>query len=78
MTDWCRSTWLSTEPSTYRFSPPLLTAASTASLMAQPRLPEVSGSAARMARPASVVMEGEGVMVASNTRMTFLRKGFCS
>ena len=76
--DWWSSTWLRTLPSTYRLVPPLDTAASTASEMAQPRLPVVSGFSARIFRPASVVVEGEGVTAASKTPITALRKGFCS
>ena len=43
------------------FCEELVTAFSTASEMAQPRLPVVPGCSARILRPTSVSMDGEGV-----------------
>ena len=60
MIDWCSSTWFNTDPSTYRY-PSCPKAASTASEMAQPRLPEVPGCSARIFLPTWVSMDGEGV-----------------
>ena len=60
ITDWCSSTWFSTLPSTYRVLG-VDAAHSTASLMAQPSDPVVSGNSAKILRPTSVVSEGEGV-----------------
>ena len=77
MTDWCSSTWFKTEPSTYRY-PGRPVATSTASRMAQPRLPLVPGWASKIFRPMAVVSEGEGVTEAPYTRITSRRKGFCS
>ena len=66
-----------TDPSEYFVSsrPP---ASSTASLIAIPRLPVESGSSARMARPAFVSFDGEGMTVAPNDSMKLRRYGFCS
>ena len=50
MTVWCRSTWLSTEPSEY-FVSSRVAASSTASEIAMPSEPGESGVAARTARP---------------------------
>jgi hypothetical protein len=50
ITVWCIRTWLSTEPSEYLTSS-LVAATSTASEMAMPRLPGVSGSVSSIERP---------------------------
>src|SRR5947209_19544407 len=61
---WCIRTWLSTLPREYLTVPPLVAATSTASLMAMPRLPWLSGSCARMLRPALVRLLGLAWMAA--------------
>ena len=63
ITVWCSSTWFSTLPRAYRAdgSP---AATSTASLIAMPRLPGESGSAASTALPDWVMSEGLGWTVA--------------
>jgi len=76
ITDWCNITWLSTLPRVY-FVSSRTTAASTASLMAIPRLPGQSGSAARIWRPAWVSLDGLGMTVAPQTRIIERRYGFC-
>ena len=53
-------------------------ASSTASLMAIPRLPGVSGDSARILRPASVWSLGLGMQSAPHTAIIILRNGFCS
>ena len=63
ITVWCSITWFSTEPSAY-FVSASLDATSTASLMAMPSEPGVSGCAARIARPDSVSMLGLAVTLA--------------
>ena len=50
MTVWCSRTWLSTEPSEY-FVSSRVAASSTASLIAIPSEPGLSGVSARTARP---------------------------
>jgi len=77
ITVWCSRTWLSTLPSVYFESLPV-TAASTASLMAIPRLPGQFGSAARIWRPALVSWEGLGVTSAPHIRIIERRYGFWS
>ena len=77
MTDWCSSTWSSTEPSTYRQLSECV-AVSTASEIAQPSEPPVPGNSASSLRPVSVVSDGDGMTVAPYVRMTSLRYGFCS
>jgi len=76
MTDWCKSTWLSTLPNVY-FVPGWVTAASTASLMAIPRLPGELGSKASICRPAWVSSDGLGVTSAPHIRIMERRYGFC-
>ena len=63
ITVWCMRTWFSTLPSAYLVSalPP---AASTASLIAMPRLPGESGSSASTFRPAFVARDGLGCTMA--------------
>ncbi len=56
---WCSSTWFSTLPSAYLVSS-RVAASSTASLIAMPRLPVLSGVASRMPRPAAVSGDGLG------------------
>ena len=46
--------------------------------MAVPNDPVHVGSLARILRPAAVVSEGDGVMVAPNVCITLRRNGFCS
>ena len=77
ITVWCSSTWLSTLPSAYLVSalPP---AASTASLIAMPRLPGESGSAARNSAPALVARDGLGCTVAPQVSIIVRRYGFWS
>ncbi len=54
-----------------------VTASSTASEMAMPSDPWLSGSAARMLRPALVWSEGEGMTFAPHSCIMLLRYGFC-
>ena len=61
-TVWCSNTWLSTLPSEYLVSL-RVAASSTASLIARPRLPVLSGVASSAARPAAV--SGEGLATTS-------------
>jgi len=77
ITVWCISTWLSTLPSAYLVSalPP---AASTASLIAMPRLPGESGSAARIFAPAVVARDGLACTVAPQVSIMVRRYGFWS
>jgi hypothetical protein len=77
ITVWCISTWLSTLPSAYRVSalPP---AASTASLIAMPRLPGESGSSARIFAPADVARDGLACTVAPQVSIIVRRYGFWS
>ncbi len=56
---WCISTWLSTDPSAYLVDSSVR-AISTASEIAMPKLPGELGSSARILRPASVRIEGDG------------------
>ena len=77
ITVWCSSTWFSTLPSEYLVSS-RVAASSTASLMAIPRLPVDSGSAARMVRPAFVSVEGDATTVPPKVWMKERRYGFCS
>ena len=51
-------------------------ASSTASLIAMPRDPGVSGSAARMARPELVSRLGDGTTFAPQVSMSMRRYGF--
>ena len=60
ITVWCSSTWLSTEPSEY-FTAGSLAATSTASEIAMPSEPGLSGCSLRMARPESVSVDGDGM-----------------
>ena len=55
-----------------------MTAASTASEIAQPSDPVVPGCAALIARPTFVFIEGDGVTSAPYVRITSRRNGFCS
>ena len=77
ITVWCISTWLSTLPSAYLVSalPP---AASTASLIAMPRLPVESGWAASMSAPALVARDGLACTVAPQVSIIVRRYGFWS
>ena len=59
ITVWCSSTWFSTLPRAYR-ADGSWAATSTASLIAMPRLPGESGSAASTALPDWVRSEGLG------------------
>ena len=68
---WCSSTWLSTEPSAYLL-PGLLTTASIASEIAMPRLPWLSGSAARMSRP--VLVRSDGLATTSPPQVCIIRR----
>ncbi len=76
MTVWCRRTWFNALPMEY-FVSSRVAASSMASLMAIPRLPVLSGSAARTWRPAFVSVDGEGTTVAPNVSMNERRYGFC-
>ena len=77
ITVWCISTWLSTLPSAYRVSalPP---AASTASLIAMPRLPVESGCRASISAPALVARDGLACTVAPQVSIIVRRYGFWS
>jgi hypothetical protein len=76
MTVWCMRTWLRTLPSAYLASS-CVAASSTASEMAIPREPGVSGSWASIARPARVSAEGDASTFAPQSCMRLLRYGFC-
>ena len=77
ITVWCSSTWFSTLPSAYLVSS-WVAASSTASLIAMPRLPVVSGSRSRIV-PAGVGLgEGLATQVAPQTCISDLRYGFAS
>jgi hypothetical protein len=75
---WCMSTWLSTEPSAYLYLPPLVTAASTASLMAMPSEPVLFGSFSRTWRPALVRSLGLAATRAPKLWIIERRCGFWS
>jgi hypothetical protein len=77
MTVWCSMTWLRTLPREYLVSS-RVAASSTASLMAMPSEPGLSGSAARMARPACVWSLGLDTQVAPHACIIRRRYGFCS
>ena len=64
ITVWCSSTWLSTEPSAYFVGVGLVTASSTASLIARPSEPEQDGSSASLLRPVFVSGLGEATTFA--------------
>ena len=69
---WCMRTWLSTLPSAYLLSS-RCTARSTASLMAMPRLPVLSGCSLRIARPDSVSLLGLAIQLAPKVSMKVRR-----
>ena len=77
ITVWCRSTWLSTEPSAYRVSADPA-AASTASEIAMPSDPGESGSSASTDSPAWVARDGDGCTVAPQVCIIVRRCGFWS
>ena len=74
-----RKSWFNTDPRVYFVFPVgSATAASTASEIAIPRLPGVSGSAASTARPAAVCVLGLEMQVPPQVFISILRNGFCS
>ena len=77
ITVWCRSTWLSTLPSEYEVSS-RCAASSTASEIAIPRLPGVSGNSSRIARPLCVSLDGLATISAPQSWIIERRNGFCS
>jgi len=81
ITVWCISTWLSTLPSAYLVSAPCALpapAASTASLIAMPRLPGESGCRASTSAPALVARDGLACTVAPQVSIMVRRYGFWS
>ena len=73
ITVWCSSTWLRTEPSAYFVGVLLVTASSTASLIARPSEPEQAGSSASLARPVFVSGLGEATTFAPHVSIMWRR-----